>query len=105
MTSDLTSITSDIDALSSSKLSKSEFSDLSNLIGLSAASSTNHVVTKDDIADLAGAMHFKGVVAKTSGETDLEAIARYYTEQSMTPASGDVVMIQDSTLECVYNGT
>lgn len=88
-------------ALDAAKLAKSEFADLSNEIGLSAASASNPVVTKNDIGDLAGAMHFRGAITKYEGETDAEAIARVITD----PAAGDVVIITDSSKEYVYNGS
>ena len=77
-----------------------DFSALSNEIGLSAASSTNTVVTQNDIKDLAGAMHFRGAVTPNAGETDLEALARVIED----PASGDVAIITTTSKEYVYNG-
>ena len=64
---------------------------MSNEIGLSAATAENPVVTKNDIADLAGAMHFKGAV------DSLAEIA------SAEP--GDVVIIPSTSKEYVYNGS
>ena len=87
---DYETLSNTITALDDAKLAKSEFSDLSNEIGLSAASSSNPVVTKNDIADLAGAMHFKGAV------TSLAEI------ESAEP--GDVVIIPSTSKEYVYNG-
>lgn len=73
------------------KLAKTEFADLSVEIGLDAASASNKVVTKKDIADLTGAMHFKGAVES------LDGIA------SAKP--GDVVIITSTSKEYVYNGS
>lgn len=56
---------------------------------------------KDQIAGLAGAMHFIGVVTRAEGQTDLEAIAAYYTAKKLTPASGDVLVMSDNTKEYV----
>ena len=69
----------------------STFNAISNEIGLSAASASNPVVTKDDIADLAGAMHFRGAVSDPSEITD--------------PAAGDIIIIPSTSKEYVYNGT
>ena len=82
-------------------LASQDFADLSNAIGLSAASATNKVVTQDDIKDLAGAMHFRGAVTPTEGETDQQALARVITD----PASGDFAIITTTSREFVYNGT
>ena len=91
-----------VDALSiDNYMLTADFSALSNEIGLSAASASNPVVTKDDIADLAGAMHFRGAVTPNDGETDAEALARVITD----PASGDVAIITTTSKEYVYNGT
>ena len=91
-----------IDALSiTNYMLTADFSALSNEIGLSAASASNPVVTKDDIADLAGAMHFRGAITPNEGETDLEALARVITD----PHSGDVAIITSTSKEYVYNGT
>ena len=73
-----------------SKLDKQTFNELSNEIGLSAAAPGNPVVTKQDIANLEGAMHFKGAVDALSNVT------------SANP--GDVVIIIDTSKEYVYNG-
>ena len=81
-------------------LKKDEFSTLSNTIGLSAASASNPIVTKNDIADLAGAMHFREAVTPNEGETDLAALARVIDD----PASGDVAIITTTSKEYVYNG-
>ena len=99
--SDKTELSNALTALDAAKLAKSEFADLSNEIGLSAATAENPVVTKNDIADLAGAMHFRGAVIPNEGETDLEALARAITD----PASGDVAIITSTSKEYVYNGT
>ena len=108
LTSDLTSITadvaknaSDITSLQSDKLDRSELSAFNNATGLSAATPDNPVVTKSQISAIAGAMHFKGVVTKQGTETDIEACQR----KDPNPVAGDIVMIQDSTLEYIYDGT
>lgn len=69
LTADVSYLSGQIDAtnatlntVSSDYLKATDFAALSNEIGLSAASGSNQVVTKKDIADLAGAMHFKGAV-------------------------------------------
>ena len=54
-----------------------------------------------EIAGLEGAMHFRGVITRQEGETDLEAIARVITK----PQSGDVVVMSDNAKEYIYNGT
>ena len=92
----------EIDALSiGNYMLTADFNALSNEIGLSAASASNPVVTKDDIKDLAGAMHFRGAVTPTGSETDLEALARAITD----PASGDIAIITTTSKEYVYDGT
>ena len=58
----------------------------------------NKVVTEADIADIAGAMHFKGLVEKQGTESDIEAINRVITD----PKNGDVVLV--GTAEYVYDG-
>jgi len=90
-----------LNTVSSDYVKATDFAALSNEIGLSAASASNPVVTKDDIADLAGAMHFRGAVTPNDGETDAEAIAREITD----PASGDIVIVTTTSKEYVYNGT
>ena len=64
---DKTELSNALTALDDAKLAKADFAALSNEIGLSAASAENPVVTKNDIADLAGAMHFRGAVTPTEG--------------------------------------
>ena len=95
---DKTELSNALTALDDAKLAKSEFAALSNEIGLSAANSSNHVATMDDIKDIAGAMHFRGAVTPQEGETDLEALARVITD----PASGDVAIITTNSKEYVY---
>lgn len=108
LTSDVNNIKTDLagaktalNTVSSDYLKATDFSALSNEIGLSAASGSNQIVTKKDIADLAGAMHFRGAVTPNEGETDLQALARVITD----PASGDVAIITSTSKEYVYNGT
>lgn len=54
-----------------------------------------------EIAGLEGAMHFRGVITRQSGETDAEAIARVITD----PEAGDVVVMSDNAKEYIYDGT
>ena len=98
LTSDVDSIKTDLagaktalNTVSSDYIKATVFSALSNEIGLSAASASNQVVTKKDIADLAGAMHFRGAVTAPSDITD--------------PKAGDIVIIASTSKEYVYNGT
>ena len=70
------------------KLELTAFNAYKNEVGLSAASSTNVVVTKADIAGLVGAMHFIGVKASTN---DVE-----------NPKAGDIVIV--GAKEYVYCG-
>jgi len=90
ITADISALSADIADLDSNKLDKSEFNALSNEIGLSAATSENPVVTKDDIKNLAGAMHFKGAVDGLSAVTSADP--------------GDVIVVIDTSKEYVYNG-
>lgn len=53
--------------MSSDYLKATVFNSISTTIGLDAASESNKVVTLSDIADLAGAMHFRGAVTPTEG--------------------------------------
>lgn len=60
---------------------------------------------KEKISSLAGVMHFMGIVTRASEEqTDLEAIAAFYTAASKTPISGDVVIMSDNSKEYIYDG-
>lgn len=54
-----------------------------------------------EIADLEGAMHFRGVITRETGETDAEAIARVITD----PESGDVVVMSDNAKEYIYSNS
>lgn len=104
ITDQITALTADVEALqtdlagaktalntvSSDYVKATDFAALSNEIGLSAASASNPVVTKNDIADLAGAMHFRGAVSDPSEITD--------------PAAGDIIIIPSTSKEYVYNG-
>lgn len=56
---------------------------------------------KKKVSSLEGAMHFRGVINRTDGQTDLNAIAAVVTE----PVSGDVVVMKDNSKEYIYNGT
>ena len=98
LTSNVNNIKTDLDTtkktlstVSSDYLKGTVFGKLSNDIGLSAATTENQVVTKKDIADLAGAMHFRGAVAAPS---DVEK-----------PKAGDIVIVASTSKEYVYNGT
>lgn len=99
--SKITALEEDVGELSGNKLDKSELSAFNNATGLSAATPDNPVVTKSQISAIAGAMHFKGVVTKQDGESDIEACQR----KDPNPVAGDIVMIQGSTLEYIYDGT
>ena len=101
ITSDISTLTDDVTALENNKLDSSTFATLSNEIGLSAASSSNPVVTKNDIADLAGAMHFRGAVTPTGTQTDIEAIEATITN----PAPGDIAIITTNSKEYVCTST
>ena len=108
LTSDVNNIKTDLaetkttlNTVSSDYVKATDFAALSNEIGLSAANASNQVVTKKDIADLAGAMHFRGAVTPNEGETDLQALTRVITD----PASGDVAIITSTSKEYVFNGT
>lgn len=98
LTSDVDSIKTDLagaktalNTVSSDYVKATDFAALSNEIGLSAASASNQVVTKKDIADLAGAMHFRGAVSDPSEIAD--------------PVAGDIIIIPSTSKEYVYNGT
>ncbi len=54
-----------------------------------------------EISSLEGAMHFRGVVTRQTGETDLEAIERTITD----PEPGDVVILSDNSKEYVYSNS
>ena len=58
-----------------------------------------HAAIQAAVADLAGAMHFRGVVTKNEGESDLEALARVITDAE----NGDIAII--GVKEYVYNGS
>ena len=101
ISTDLAETKNTLNTVSSDYLKASDFRSISADIGLDAASSTNKVATLSDIADLAGAMHFRGAVTPNEGETDLQALARLITD----PASGDVAIITSTSKEYVFNGT
>ena len=54
-----------------------------------------------EVASLEGAMHFRGVITRQSGETDAEAIARVVDD----PENGDVVVMSDNAKEYIYGGS
>lgn len=54
-----------------------------------------------EIAGLEGAMHFRGVIIRQSGETDEQAIARVIPD----PVAGDAVVMSDNAKEYLYDGT
>lgn len=90
-----------LNTVSADYLKATTFSTLSTEIGLNEASSTNKVVTKKDIEDLAGAMHFRDSITPNEGESDADAIARVITD----PKAGDLVIITTSSKEYVYSGS
>ena len=51
-----------------------------------------------EIAGLEGAMHFRGIITRQTGETDAQAIARVITD----PEAGDVVVMSDNAKEYIY---
>lgn len=61
---------------------------------------------KEQIAGITGAMHFMGVVTRTEGQTDLEAIAAFYAAKKVDPAAGDVLVMSDNAKEyiCTVGG-
>lgn len=77
-----------------------DFAALSNEIGLSAASKDNMVLTKKDIADLAGAMHFMGVVTEplSTGATVKPSV--YPEDRALS--SGDIVINASTSKEFVW---
>ena len=57
---------------------------------------------KEKIAGLQGAMHFVGVIAsRAEGDTDMQAIEKFYTAKGELPAAGDVVLIGDNAKEYI----
>lgn len=52
------------------------------------------------IAGLTGAMHFAGIITREAEESDLDAIERVVT----SPKAGDVVVMEDTTAEYIYDG-
>lgn len=68
--------------------------------GLVSAAQVSAFVAQE-ISDLEGAMHFRGVVTRQTGETDLEAIERTITD----PEAGDVVILADNSKEYVYSNS
>ena len=89
------------------KLAKAEFEKLSNDIGLSAASPTNQVATKNDIADLAGAMHFRGITTSelATGSKIIPEGTGYYDEGAgKVPTAGDVIVNATTAKEFVWTG-
>lgn len=109
LTADLSSIETDVSNLSADKLDAKEFSDLSNLIGLSAATADNQVVTQDDIKALEGALHFRGAT------NDISVVDNYAGKPSDTlwynndsnnvPIQGDVILHSTTSKEFVFSGT
>lgn len=51
-----------------------------------------------EIEGLEGAMHFRGVIVRQTGETDAQAIARVITD----PEAGDTVVMSDNAKEYIY---
>ena len=66
---------------------------------VSAAQVAAFVAT--EIAGLEGAMHFRGVITRQTGETDAQAIARVITD----PEAGDVVVMADNAKEYIYQSS
>ena len=81
-------------------LSASVFEALSNEIGLSAANKENPVVTKKDIASLAGAMHFIGAATLNENEDAKVGLIRTFPKA----IKGDVAIIISTSKEYVYIG-
>lgn len=52
-----------------------------------------------EIAGLEGAMHFRGIITRQTGETDAQAIARVIKD----PEAGDVVVMSDNAKEYIYD--
>lgn len=89
-------------AVSTDYVSKTDFATISDDIGLSAASSSNPVVTKQDIADLAGAMHFVGAFTLSGdGDTVADAIARA-KGAGWEPTAGDIAINTSMSKEYLY---
>lgn len=64
------------------------------------------IVVKRDIQNLAGAMHFKGVIENIAQQPYTQAIAAYYTGLGETPKAGDVVLFKDGKeFVCYAEGT
>jgi len=83
-------------------LSASAFEAYKNDVGLSNASSANPVATKDDIAGIAGAMHFIGAATLSAAdENPISCLNRTFTGDK-APKAGDVAIIIDTAKEFVY---
>lgn len=100
VSSNLTSVSSTLDTKIDDQIES-----LSNSVdaivdttGLSAATATNPVVTKQDIADLAGAMHFVGAATLSGSETAEDCLKRTFPNAK----SGDVAIIVSTSKEYVY---
>lgn len=106
LTDKLSSIETDVQNLNTQKLDAKDFTDLSNLIGLSAATGQNHVVTQDDIKALEGVLHFRGATGDDKVVDDYTGkpndIARYKNEN---PIQGDVILHSKTSKEFVFSGT
>ena len=68
--------------------------------GLVSAEQVATFVTSE-IAGLEGAMHFRGVITRQTGETDAQAIARVITD----PKAGDTVVMSDNAKEYIYTNS
>jgi hypothetical protein len=94
-----------LDSRFAEKLDKIDFANLSNEIGLSAASSTDKVATQsyvnEAVKDLAGAMHFRDAITPEENQTDKDAIDKAI----INPKAGDVVIITTTSKEYVYDGS
>lgn len=86
-------------AISATYLSTSTFNSYKNEVGLSAASSGNPVATKNDIAGIAGAMHFIGIATLSSPTEDpISCVARTFSSAK----NGDVAVIPSTSTEYLY---
>lgn len=106
----LIAISADMSAtIAGTYLSAETFKELSNYTGLSAANPVNPVVTKKDIADLAGAMHFRGATTSemsTGAEIVPEGTGWYDSsaEPPVVPTAGDVVIVVSTAREYLWVG-
>ena len=62
----------------------------------------HEIATKGDLKGIEGAMHLIGVVPHIEGNDDMEDIAAFLEEESITPENGDVLVMQNNGKEYVY---